>query len=204
MASTDDSYQYAVGNYCDSMAISLPLTDKSVVTFGFIGMDTGNPTTKRATGADAAAEPKQTSAFNTSTDIARLRISDIDEDGLSTDFKSATLTFNNSVSPEKVLGQLGAKYLNTGIFEVNIEAQLVFSNPLIVNRIRENAIVSMDFVLNNDDNGSIVFDIPSMTMGGGDRDFAVNESILINANCEAIGDSELDTSIGVSLFPSVP
>ena len=44
-------------------------------------------------------------------------------------------------------------------------------------------------------------DIPSMTLGGGDREFPVNESVLINTTAQAFGDPVLNTSIGISIIP---
>jgi hypothetical protein len=197
---TDEAYQYALGNYCNTKALNMPLTDKATMTFGFIGTDTENPTTTRKTGADSAALPSDVTAFNTSTDFARLRIQDTDFDGLTTDFKSMTLTLNNNVTPEKILARLGAAFINFGNFEVNLESQLIFSNPLVVNRIRDNTTVTMDFVLRND-NGVIAIDIPSMTLGGGDREYPVNETVLINVTGEAFLDPLFNTSIGVSIIP---
>lgn len=198
-----DEYEYAKGNYCNTVGFELPLTDKATATFAFVGTDTEPPTTTRETGAATPVVPVQTGAFNTSSDIARLRIQEADETGLSTDFKSLTFNINNNVSPEKVLGQLGAKYLNTGNFEIDIEAQLLFTNADVVDAIRNNTTVTMDFSIRNDD-GAILVDIPSMTLGGGDREFPVNESILINTTAQAFGDTTLGTSLGVSLFPYVP
>jgi hypothetical protein len=43
-----------------------------------------------------------------------------------------------------------------------------------------------------------------MTLGGGDREFPVNESILVNTTAQAFGDPTLGTSLGVSLFPYAP
>jgi hypothetical protein len=195
-------YQYALGNYCNTASFNLPLTDKATITYGFIGTDTEDPVVaaSRKTGASAATDPLNTAAFNTSADIARLRVTEVDETGLTTDFKSLTMTLNNSVSAEKVIGQLGAKFLNTGNFEVDIEAQLIFTEGLVIDRIRSNDTVTMDFVVKNDD-GIIVIDIPSMTLGGGDREFPVNESVLINTTAQAFQDNRLNTSIGVSLIP---
>lgn len=198
VGNTDESYRYARGNYASTAAFNLPLTDKAIVTFGFIGLDTDNPTTTRRTGAAAAVAPNKTTAFNTSSDIARLRILRADESGLSTDFKSLTLTLNNNVTPEKVLGQLGAKFVNFGDFFVDIETQLVFTNPLVINAIRDNETVSLDFVLRNDD-GAIFFDMPAMTLGGGDQEFPLNESVLINTVAQAHVDPVLNTSIGVTI-----
>jgi hypothetical protein len=197
---TDEAYQYAKGNFCNSAAFNLPLTNKATVTFGFIGTDTDNPTTTRKSGASVATAPTQTGALNTSSDIARLRVTEADEDGITTDFKSLTLTLNNNVSPEKVLGTLGAAYVNTGNFEVDIEASMLFSNPLVINKIRDNETVTMDFVVKNDD-GVIAVDVPSMTLGGGGLELPVNESVIINSTGEAFNDATLGTSVGISLIP---
>lgn len=200
-----DEYQYAKGNYCNTVTFDLPLTDKATATFGFIGTDTDDPVVaaSRKSGASSATDPVATDAYNTTNDIARLRVTDTDESGLSTDFKSLSLTLNNNVSPEKVLGTLGAAFVNTGNFDVDLEAQLVFTNGEVIDRIRANTTVTMDFVINNDD-GAIAVDIPAMTLGDGSREFPVNESVLINLTCTAFKDPTLDTSIGVSTFPNVP
>lgn len=198
-----DAWEYAKGNFCNTMGFELPLTNKATINFGFVGTDTEPPTTSRATGADTPVNPVQTGAFNTSADIARLRIIEVDETGLTTDFKSLNVNLNNNVSPEKVLGTLGAKFMNTGNFEVDIEAQLLFSNPAVVEAIRQNRRLTMDFSIQNDD-GAIMVDIPSLTLGGGGRDFPVNESILINTTAQAYGDTTFGNSLSVSMFPFVP
>ena len=199
-----DEYEYAKGNYCNQMTFDLPLTDKAGLTFGFVGTDTEPPTTTRATDADTPLLPLKTAPFGTASDIARLRITEVDETGLTTDFKSLSLVMNNNASPEKVLGTLGAKYVNTGNFEVDIEAQLVFTEGAVVTAIRSNTTVTMDFAVRNADDGAIHIDIPSMTLGEGDREFPVNESVLINTTGMAFQDTILGTSIGVSILPYVP
>lgn len=198
-----DEYEYAKGNYCNQISFDLPLTDKAGLTAAFIGTDTDVPSTTRATNADSPLQPVQTAAFNTSADIARLRITETDETGLTTDFKSLSVTINNNVGPEKVLGQLGAKFMNAGNFEIDIEAQLLFTDSDVVTAIRNNTTVTMDFSLRNDD-GAILVDIPSMTLGGGDKEFTANESIKINTTAMSFGDATLGTSLGVSVFPYVP
>ena len=195
-------FQYALGNFCNTVSFNLPLTDKAGMTFGFIGTDTENPVVAsgRKTGASAATEPTRTGLYNTTADIARLRVTEVDEDGITTDFKSLTFTINNNVSAEKVLGQLGARFINTGNIEIDIEAQIVFTNGEVIDRIRDNSTVTMDFVLKNDD-GVIAIDVPSMTLGGGGREFPRNESVLANLTAQAFGDATLNTSLGVSMMP---
>lgn len=199
-AGPSDRYQYALGNFCNTVGFALPLTNKATATFNFIGTDTASPVAARKAGANAAVTPSERTAFNTSNDFARLRITEIDEDGITTDFKSLTLNINNGVSGEKVLNALGAKYVNVGDFQIGLEAQLVFSDEAVIQKIRDNESVTMDFILKNSD-GVISVDIPSMTLGGGGREFPRNESVLINTTCEADGDNFLDASIAVSIIP---
>lgn len=198
-------FQYAKGNYCNTVSVNLPLTDKATMGFAFVGTDTDNPVESgsRKTGASSAQEHVMTAALNTSSDIARLRFQETDETGISTDFKSLTLSLNNNVGPEKVLGRLGAAYMNTGNFEVDLEAQLVFTNAAVIQKVRDNETCTMDFVVRNSD-GAVVVDIPSLTLGDGDREFPVNESVLINTTAQAFGDTTFGFSLGVSIFPVVP
>lgn len=198
-----DQYEYATGMYGDALSIELPLVEKASVSYGFVGMDVTRPSGTRATGASNSKFPGSTGAFATASDIARLRMQDVDEDGLSTDFKSITLTLTNNVSPEKVLGTLGAKYLNAGNIEVDVEAQMLFTNPDLVERIRCNRTVGLDFALHNDDGGAY-FDFPSGTLGGGDREYPVNESVLINTTLMTHRDALFGTSFSVSFFPVLP
>ena len=201
-AGPSDRYQYALGNFCNTVGFALPLTNKATATFAFIGTDTENPVAaaNRKMGAVNAVTPSERTAFNTSNDFARLRITEVDEDGITTDFKSLTLNINNGISGEKVLNALGAKYINVGDFQIGLEAQLVFSDEAVIQKIRDNESVTMDFILKNSD-GVISVDIPSMTLGGGGREFPRNESVLINTTCEADGDNFIDASIAVSIIP---
>jgi len=198
-----DEYEYAKGNFINTLALSMPLADKATVSFASIGTDAQPPTPTRATNAVDSIDPSRTGAFNTTSDCARLRIAELDDSGIYTDFKSLTVTFSNNVSPEKVLCNLGAKYMNFGNFEVNIEAQMIFSNSAVAEAVRNNTTLTMDFGLHNDD-GTVFFDIPAITVGGGDREFPVNETVLINTTGEAFADPVLNTSIGISLFPVTP
>lgn len=198
-----EEYEYPEGNFANEMSFNMPLTDKATVSVGFVGTDTPEPTGTRKTNAANAYNPERTGAFNTSADFIRLVVAQTDETGITTDFKSATVSINNNVSPEKVLNKLGAKFMNFGNFEIAIEAQLVFTSSAVVSAIRNNETLSLSFGLRNDDGGFMV-DVPSCTMGGGGKDFPVNESVLINTTLESFGDATLGTSLSLSLFPVLP
>jgi len=193
-------YHYSKGNYCNVMTIDIPIGGKAGITYGFIGTDSRPPGEIRNPDVDPPLTPTQIKAFNTSSDIVRLRVLDTDDNGLTTDFKSLKITVNNNVTAEKVIATLGARYLNIGNFGVEIEAQLMFTSPELVDRIRCNDRTSMDFVFNNED-GTIAFDVPSMTIGDGSITYPVNESVMINTTSTAYVDPVLNTSLGVSIFP---
>jgi hypothetical protein len=197
------SYEYSIGNFPNEATFNLPETDKATMTFGFVGIDTLDLTPTRKTGAAAALVPVRTDSFGTSTDIARLRLQNLDEFGLATCFKSLSLTIQNNVEPEKCLGTLGSPFINLGNFNVDMEATLLFTDKRVVNAIKANETLALNFALDNDD-GAIHVDIPSLTLGGGGREFSANRSITISLTGEAFGDSVFDASLMLSLFPFVP
>ena len=197
-------YEYSIGNYANEITLQLPETDKSTMTVGFIGIDTEDITTTRKTNAATGLEPIRVDSFGTSTDIARLRLQKVDESGLTTCFKSLSITLQNNVEPEKCLGVLGSPYINLGNFFVNMETTILFTEKLVIKAIRDNETVGLDFVLNNSD-GAIAFDIPALTLGGGGREFALNRSITVSLTGEAYGDPNyFNASLLVSHFPYVP
>lgn len=200
-----DGFEYTKGCLANLLTWNMPLTDKATATFAFVGTNAEEPVdnASRKAGASTARDPLFTGALNTTADFFRLRIADTDETGLTSDFKDMTITMNNNVTPEKVLGLLGARFMNTGNFEFDIETQALFTSALVPARIRSNATVSMDWLVKNDD-GAIAVDVPSATMGSDGKDFTVNESIKINLTVQAFKDATFGTSIGVSLFPVFP
>lgn len=198
----DTEYEYARGNFCSVLGISSELTDKSTFSAAFVGTDTDVPTGTRKTGAATALAPLGTTAFSTVADFARLRITDIDDDGLTSDFKSIELTIDNNVSPEKVLNRLGARFVNFGNFFVNFESSIIFSDGDVLSRIRQNTTVSLDLFQQNED-GVLAFSIASMTLGDGSKDLPVNETVLLNLSGEAFEDPSTGVSLGVSYIPSV-
>jgi len=200
-----DGFEYAEDNLANGMQINMPGQDKATLTLSFIGSDTVPPVDNadRETNADTPAQPRQTAAFNTTSDFVRLRIQDVDETGLTTDLTDMTTSLSNNVGPEKVLGFLGARFLNYGNFEVDIETTALFTSPNVIARIRGNTTCSMDWAIHNDD-GVVGFDIPSLTLGNGGRELPRNESVKVALTGQAFLDPVFGTSLGVSIIPIVP
>lgn len=196
-----DGYEYAVGNTINTMEMSLPLSDKSEITVSTFGLDVLPITaTKQAWTRNRALFQE---AFSTPNDFIRLRLERSDGYGLSTLFKEFTLTLNNNAGGENVLGKLGPAFTNYGNFDVSTSFQCVFTNPEVTKMIRNNCTVTVDFCLVNND-GAFWFDIPSMTLGGGDKDFTTNEKVKINLTSNAFGDPYPGYTLGVTYFPYLP
>lgn len=198
-----NGYEYSKGNYANQLSLQLQLADKAIGTFGFVGTDVEAITSSRKTGAATPVLPIETTALNTTADFIRLRITDIAQANITTFFKSMSLVINNNVSPEKTLARLGAAFVNVGNFFVDLETQVLFESEVVVNAIRANTTVAMDFALKNSD-GGLAIDIPAMKLGGGGKDFVLNEIVKLNITGPAHRDPTLNYSMSVSLFPFLP
>jgi hypothetical protein len=196
-------YEQPVGNLMDEWVWNLSLTDKSVVDLAFIGTNTPDPTATQATGASTALNPQTQVAVSTATDLPRMRIEKTDESGRFTDFKSLKVTFKNNVTPEKQLGTLGASIMQLGDFEVELEADVIFTSSDVIERIRDNATVQFDVAMRNGDFGALV-DIMSMSIDEGDRNFQTNMSVTIKSKCTGFQDAVLGSTAGVSVFGYLP
>ena len=194
-------YEYAKGNFANELSFNLPLSEKATLSFNFIGTTSSVPSVTRATNGSTPVSPLLTSPFSTATHIYNIGTDVMTSSN--TCFQSLTITLNNQVSPEKCLGVLGASFLNTGVFLVNVEGQALFTDSAVLDAIRNNTTVTFNVIMKNE-NGSIALDFPAMTLGDGGREFPKNESVKVNLMYEAFSHPTFGTSIGVSFFPVTP
>jgi len=195
-------YEYSKGNSANEMALNMPLADAATVTFGFIGTDTEVFTTTRKTNAASAIPVLRRAQFGTSVELSSIT-TDLISSVSDVCFKSVTLTMLNNVSAEKCLGTLGARFVNAGVFEFNIEGQLAFTSSSITNAVRNNTTVTMAFVLRNED-GAIAIDVPSAKLSGGGREFPRDQTVLVNVTAESFTDPTYGHDVGTTIFPVVP
>ena len=194
-------YVYSESNLLDKCELSMPLESKATFKFSFKGKITGEPTSVRATGADAAIEPNATAMFGTMSNVARLRALNVDESGLTTDFKGPTLTLDNRVSMEKVVGQLAAKYTNYRKLEAMLASEVVVTED-VLSVIRNHTTVSADAVMKNGD-GAMLVDMPSCKPSSDGPTFPRGESVKAPLTLRAFKDPILGYSISFSTFPHV-
>jgi hypothetical protein len=197
----DDGYEYAIGNNANQMTINLPLTDKATIGWGFIGLDQEEATDTQKTGNWYSRS--DTDAFNTTSDFGQIAFTDSSSNTLGAYFKDMTITINNNISPEKVLGTLGANNMNIGDFTVDMTTQVLFTSLDAINAVRDNLTTTFSFNVENDD-GALHFDIPSMTLGSASKSFPRNETIKVDLSGNAFKDSFFGYAISVTDFPYLP
>ena len=200
-----DGYWYNIGQRANQLQLNNPLTDKATINFGFVGTTSDAIVDGASRKANAATpiQPVRTGAFNTAADFFRLGILDVDETGLTSDFKDMTATINNNASGEKVLGFLGNKFINNGNFEVDIETTVLFTSPNVVARVLAGTTVTAGWVQRNGD-GAVSVDIPSGELAYDGVELPVNESVRIPLTLTAFVDDFFQTSMGLSLFAFYP
>lgn len=201
-----DGFEYVTGASANIWTWNMPIRDKSTSTFGFIARDAEDPVdnASRKSGASTARDPLFTSAMNTSADFFRLRVTETDDTGLMSDFKDLTVVMTNNLSPEYVLGNTGARFINNGNFEMNVTGDALFLTKGIADRIRAGTTITMDWLVKNDD-GAVAVDVPEAVIkGNGGKTYEVGATVRIGLDIEAFEDSLFGTSVGVSFFPVYP
>ena len=196
------NYQYAKGNLASRCQIELPLTSIARARALYLGTDTTNPSGSRATGAATPILPLRRDRMATSSNVARIRTSQIAAVA-NVGFKDLTLVLDNNIYQEKVLGKLGALVATPDIFAVELSGSALFTEASLISTIRNSDTVTTDFILKNAD-GAVAIDLPSIRFGSGKLDFPLGRAVPITLQGAAHRDDLLGTSIGISFFPYLP
>lgn len=200
-ATNETHYVYSVGNYANELTINVDLTSLSTLSYGFIGEDTALPVkvADRKIGANTPKLPSKTAGFSSQSDFARLIITDVDDEGLTTFFTNMSVTINNNVNPVKVLNKLGSQFVVPGNLNVDIDTEVVFTEPKVLEVIRTNERVKFDLIMRNTDGVFSIY-IPSMTLGGGDLQLPENDVVRLAVQGQAYRDEVFNISMAVSII----
>lgn len=198
-------YWYSRGLMNDTYQLTLAPSDKVTVQANYVGTITDDPVTVQATGANAAFVPTPGSIgmITTGPDVARLRLQNVDETGISTDFKHLVFTFGNNVTPEDQLGTYGASKLNVGAFYVEMDATIIMASDEIVKAVRDDRKAGLNFALRNPD-GAALIDVPHLDVMDCPPDAARNESVRIKAKLGGVRDQTLNYTCSMSRLPFCP
>lgn len=195
-------YEYARAVAANQMTINAPLTEKMTMDLTFVAQDLSEPVETPLPGA-GYAEFVANEAYNTVTNLNRVRLTGIDESGLSTYLKDVTVTINNNVSGENVLGVMGAAFTNIGNLEITMDTETVMTDGSVLAAIRNNATVNFELAGVNGD-GAFVVNIPAMTLGDGSKNLATGEKVKVTVSGTAHEEETIGYMVGFSLFPYLP
>lgn len=199
---SETHYEYAKDNVCNTLAFNV--TEEFVdAQMTFVGSITDNPVQTAAAGHADAAPMVYVQEYASATDLIRLSIEDVDENGLLTDFDSLSLTINNEASARKTLGNVAATQINIGKFMVSLEFSAIFTNPAIIEAIRCDQELSLRFALWNDD-GGLFFHIPKLGLEGGARSYPLNENVTVGGSGYAYNEDITGACLEISTFPLLP
>lgn len=189
-------YEYAEGCVLNTTALAMPLTEKSTFDFATVSKIVNPPVDSRRAGTFKNFTANE--QFNTSEDIARLKISGVDTTGDTTYFTECTVNVNNNVTAKKVLGHLGAIDMLYGNFEVNSSMTALFDDPEVPAAIVNNTTAGFTVALDNND-GMVVIDQPEITLGNGEKSFPTGDKVEIALENDAFG-SSMGYTQSVTLF----
>jgi len=200
--------EYIIGAVANEFTLNVPSADKVNADLGFIALDseTRDGATGVKSGTRSSADVGK-AAFNTSSDIYRLRLANVVEGEVNSSelvafVTEASITIGNNVTPTKAIGTLGGFDSTAGNFEVGGSITAYFATVAAIAAIRNNADVQFNLIAAQD-NGGIVYDIPRMTLGGGRLTVEKDSPIMIPLENIAI-ESDLGFTLGLTSFAYLP
>lgn len=197
-------YEYLFGNVIDEAVWNLGAESKATLSLTFVGTRTLNPTETRKDGPEDALDPVCQEGVSTSTDLQRLRMVDVDEVGIGTDFESLKITNKNNVAGQKQLGALGARRHNHGEHMVSVDAEVIFTTTEIITAVRDNRAAAMDILIRNPDFGALI-DVQSMTLDSAGKKLEKNKGVTIASKATGFQTGISTNSLTVFAYlPPIP
>lgn len=186
---TGTQSEYLEGAIPNEFTLNLPEADKMNCDVTFVAM---NYTTRDGvTGVKGGTRvnPLAENAFNTSSDIYRLKMGIVDPTAINPSalfafVTTAKLVINNGIKPTKALGTLGAFDASAGDFSVSGSLTAFFSTNAAVASIRNNSDVTFNAIFAHNNLG-FVFDIPLMSLGNGRLKVEKDKPIELPIDMEA-------------------
>lgn len=199
------------GMVANEMTWNSPLANLVNLDFGYIGQrhntrtGTDGPLTARASNTRLPALGED--AFNTSSNIFRLRLAPIDPSTLNPapSFARVTewsLTINNNVTAAKAQGVLGGFDVTVGNFDVDGEFTAYFSTVEAIHAVKCNYDMTFDAIYAKA-NAGIFMDVPLIGLGGGRLDIEMDAAIMLPVETAA-AESPFGHTAMIGWFPYLP
>jgi hypothetical protein len=181
--------EYLTGCVASEFTLNWSTADKMTADLAFIAID--HETRDGATGVKAGT--RQTfdpgDAFNTSSDIPRIKLAVHSDSSAAADplfayVTEMTLSINNNLSVNKAVGRLGGFNVTAGIFSVTGSLTAYFADVAAVQAVRSNSDVTVDAHIVKK-NAGISLDIPLLALGDGRLSVELDSPITIPLTLDA-------------------
>ena len=199
--------EYIIGAVPNELTLNVPQEDKVTVDMTFIGCDAEHRSGTQGVKAGTRPVMEALDALNTSSDFSRIKLSIVDPltanpSPLFAFATDLTLTINNNASANKAVGTLGAIDITAGTFEVGGSITAYFANIESVQAVRNNADITLDFIMVKENQG-LIFDIPLLSLGNGRLAVEQDQAITLPLDTSA-AESKFGNTLMFMHFPYLP
>ena len=175
--------EYLVGAVPNEFTLNVAQADKVNIDLSFVAVDNEQRTGLQGVKTGARPNLIPASAFNTSSDFSRIKLSLVSATNpaptpLFAFATEMTLTVNNNVTPNKAIAVLGAFDTSAGTFEVGGSMTAYFSDVTAVQAVRGNSDVTIDMIMVKKNLG-MIFDMPLISLGDGRLSVEQDQAITI-------------------------
>jgi hypothetical protein len=196
--------EYVVGAVANELTMNINTADKITADLNYVGVDVEFVDGPTALKAGTRPTLQSADAFNTSSDFSRIRLAQVVEGNVAPDplfayVSELSLGINNNVTPAKAVGTLGAFGLTSGTFEVSSQMTAYFQNVAAVQAVRNNADVTLDFVIAKQ-NAGISFDLPLVSLGDARNNVEQDQPITLPLTADAASGSKISTDLDHTLL----
>ena len=196
--------EYLVGAVANEFDMAINTADKITANLSFLGIDKEQRTGGQSIKTGTRQPLVEAAAFNTSTDVTRIKLSaytgnNSNPDPLFAYVQELSIAINNNCEPNKAIGKLGAFEVTAGTFEVTADMTAYFADIASVKLVRENADVSLDFMLVKE-NAGIAVDLPMLTLGDGRLDVSQDAAIMLPLSVDAATGAKYDANMNHTLM----
>lgn len=181
--------EYLTGAIPDQFTLDMKQASKAITDLTFMGLDVEERTGVTGVKAGTRVGLPGEAPFNTSQDVYLSRLAIIDLTALNpaplyayaSDVK---LVINNGVQPNKALGVLGGFDCSEGDWAVSGNVTAYFATVAAIAAIKANADINLQLILTKN-NAGMVWDIPRITLGGGQAKVEKDKPIMVDLTQEA-------------------